>query len=60
MSELADAGYVTRERRGRRNHYTVRHDLPLPDGIARSQSVGDLLDALTDTDRAAAGDGRPA
>jgi predicted ArsR family transcriptional regulator len=59
VSELNDAGYLTRERRGRRNHYAIRHDLPLPDEIARSQRVGDLLQALTEneTGAAAAGDG---
>jgi predicted transcriptional regulator len=49
VSELSDAGYITRERRGRRNHYTIRHDLPIPDEVVRSQRVGDLLEALTET-----------
>ncbi len=52
VSELTDAGYIARERRGRRNHYTVRHDVPLPDDLARSQRVGDLLEALTESDGA--------
>ncbi len=45
--ELADAGYITRERNGRRNHYTINTDLPLPDTIAREQNVGQLLEILT-------------
>jgi DNA-binding Lrp family transcriptional regulator len=45
VGELARAGYVTRRRVGRRNHYTVRADLPLPD--ARDRRVGDLLGILT-------------
>ncbi len=46
--ELADAGYVTRERQGRRNQYTIRSNLPIHDAIAqnRDQSVGQLLDVL--------------
>ena len=48
VSELADAGYVTRERHGRRNHYAIRDDLPLPDGMARTQTVGDLVNLLAD------------
>jgi DNA-binding MarR family transcriptional regulator len=47
VGELVDAGYVTRERRGRRNHYTIRPQLPLPDPLVREQSVGDLLGVLT-------------
>src|SRR5579884_619401 len=46
--ELADAGYITRERNGRRNRYTVNPHFPLPDPIAREQNVGELLAILTD------------
>src|SRR5512135_2511717 len=45
--ELADAGYITRERNGRRNHYTINAHLPLPDAIAPRQNVGELLAILT-------------
>jgi DNA-binding MarR family transcriptional regulator len=45
--ELADAGYVTRRRTGRRNHYTIRTDLPVPDPLARNRRVGDLLSVLS-------------
>jgi DNA-binding IclR family transcriptional regulator len=44
--ELAEAGYITTERIGRRNHYMVHADLPLPDAVARNQKVGDLLEIL--------------
>src|SRR5690349_1063139 len=44
--ELADAGYITRERNGRRNRYTVNAHLPLPDPISREQNVGELLAIL--------------
>jgi DNA-binding IclR family transcriptional regulator len=44
VGELAAAGYVTRRRVGRRNQYTVRPELPLPD--ARNRRVGDLLAIL--------------
>jgi uncharacterized membrane protein len=47
VGELADAGYITRERRGRRNHYTIAAHLPLPDRLARDRSLGDLLRVLT-------------
>jgi DNA-binding IclR family transcriptional regulator len=46
--ELVSAGYLARERRGRRSHYTVQSHLPLPDPLARGQKVGDLLEVLTE------------
>ena len=41
--ELATAGYVSRERHGRRNHYTIQSHLPLPDPLGRGRKVSDLL-----------------
>ena len=49
VAELADAGYITRHRNGRRNHYTINAHLPLPDTIAHEQNIGQLLDILTST-----------
>jgi hypothetical protein len=53
VAELADAGYITRLRNGRRNHYTIQSHLPLPDPLARGQKVGDLLAILATRDGAA-------
>jgi DNA-binding MarR family transcriptional regulator len=47
VGELVEAGYVTRRRVGRRNRYTVRAELPVPDQLARDRRVGDLLAILT-------------
>jgi DNA-binding IclR family transcriptional regulator len=49
IAELAAAGYISRQRNGRRNHYTINVHLPLPDAIAREQSIGELLAVLTAT-----------
>jgi DNA-binding transcriptional ArsR family regulator len=46
VAELADAGYITRERVGRRNRYTIQSGLPLPDRLVRVGRVGDLLAVL--------------
>jgi hypothetical protein len=46
VDELVAAGYVSRERNGRRNNYTVHEDLPLPDRTPRAQSLGELLAIL--------------
>jgi hypothetical protein len=45
--ELAAAGYISRRRNGRRNHYTIKSHLPLPDPLAGEQKIGDLLAILT-------------
>ncbi len=57
VAELAAAGYITRHRNGRRNHYTINAHLPLPDAVVREQSVGELLAVLAAT---RASDGRRA
>src|SRR5947209_15653024 len=44
--ELADAGYIARQRDGRRNHYTITARAPSPNPIAREQNVGALLAIL--------------
>ena len=46
VSDLADAGYISRQRNGRRNRYKIRSHLPLPDPIAREQKLSDLLAIL--------------
>jgi predicted transcriptional regulator len=47
VRELDEAGYLAREREGRRNRYTISQNLPLPDRIASNQRIGDLLKILT-------------
>jgi DNA-binding Lrp family transcriptional regulator len=46
--ELEGAGYLARVRAGRRNHYRVSRDRPLPDRLARHQKVDDLLRVLAE------------
>ena len=46
VSELAASGYISRTREGRRSHYTIRSNMPLPDSLARGKRVGHLLDIL--------------
>ena len=48
VGDLADVGYVSRERHGRRNRYTINSNLTLPDPVARRKRVGDLLALLTE------------
>jgi MarR family len=60
VAELTDAGYITRERNGRRNHYTINAHFPLPDPIAREQNIGELLQILIGTGRPTDGSTEPA
>ena len=46
VDELVSGGYLSRERSGRRNHYTVHRHLPVPDRIQHTQPVGELLEIL--------------
>ena len=47
VRELDDAGYLARQREGRRNRYKISQNLPLPDRVAGNQKIGDLLKLLT-------------
>ena len=49
VSDLVDAGYITRQRDGRRNTYTVMVNAPLRHPIEANHSVGDLLRMLEPT-----------
>jgi predicted transcriptional regulator len=46
VSELAASGYISRTREGRRSHYTIQSNMPLPDSLARGKRVGYLLSIL--------------
>ena len=48
VSDLVEAGYITRQRDGRRNTYTVMVAAPLRHPIEANHSVGDLLGMLDD------------
>jgi DNA-binding transcriptional ArsR family regulator len=46
ITELEEAGYVSRERIGRRNRYSVHHDVPLRHARVVGRTLGDLLQGL--------------
>jgi len=46
VTELEAAGYVSRERVGRRNRYEVHRDLPLRHARVVGRTIGDLLEGL--------------
>ena len=49
VADLADAGYVVKERDGRRNRYQIQHHLPLPEAAASQRTIGEVLDLLVET-----------
>jgi predicted ArsR family transcriptional regulator len=46
ISDLVEAGYVSRERSGRRNHYTINPDGDLRHPLEDDHTVGELLTML--------------
>jgi DNA-binding MarR family transcriptional regulator len=46
VADLARAGYIDRQREGRRNVYTVRTDLPLGLPLQRDVDIGALVGVL--------------
>ena len=50
VTDLVEAGYVLKDRHGRRNHYRVQLDQPLPEALLRQRTVGQLLDLLAYTE----------
>lgn len=56
IADLVDAGYLQRERVGRRNAYRLRLDRPMRHPLESIHVVGDLVLALAAADR----DGRAA
>jgi DNA-binding transcriptional ArsR family regulator len=49
--DLTDAGYVVKERDGRRNRYQIQHHLPLPDALAGQRTIGEVLKLLAEAKR---------
>jgi len=55
ITDLVEAGYVVKEKDGRRNRYHVQAHLPLPEPTARERTVGEMLALLTGADATVTG-----
>src|ERR1700736_5867321 len=55
VTELAEAGYIVKEKNGRRNLYQIQAHLPLPEPTSRERTVGEVLALLAGDDAAPAG-----
>jgi DNA-binding transcriptional ArsR family regulator len=68
VTDLTEAGYVVKDKDGRRNRYRIQDHLPLPEAVGRERTIGEVLGLLVDTrapesaqlpDRNVASDGAP-
>jgi len=48
---LSEAGYVLKEKDGRRNRYRIQEHLPLRDSISQQRTIGEVLDLLVYADK---------
>jgi hypothetical protein len=48
VSDLAGAGYVVKDKDGRRNRYEIQGHLPLPESVGRKRTIGEVLDLLAE------------
>jgi MarR family len=46
VTDLADAGYLVKQKDGRRNRYKIQAHLPLPEPTSRERTVGEILALL--------------
>jgi MarR family len=53
ITDLVEAGYVVKEKDGRRNRYHIQAHLPLPEPDGRERTIGEILALLTGTDASA-------
>ena len=50
ITDLVEAGYVVKEKDGRRNRYRVQAHLPLPEPASQERTIGEVLDLLGGTE----------
>jgi hypothetical protein len=50
ITDLVEAGYVIKQKDGRRNRYHIQTHLPLPEPDGRERTVGEILALLAGTD----------
>jgi DNA-binding transcriptional ArsR family regulator len=58
VADLTEAGYVLKERDGRRNRYSIQNHMPLPEPTGREHTVGEVLDLLVEPRRRRRTNGR--
>jgi DNA-binding transcriptional ArsR family regulator len=51
VQDLAEAGYIIKDKDGRRNRYRIEADLPLPEPSSQERTVGEVLTLLAGRDQ---------
>jgi MarR family len=50
VTDLAAAGYVIKQKDGRRNRYQIQAHMPLPEPTSQQLAIGEVLAVLADAD----------
>jgi DNA-binding MarR family transcriptional regulator len=50
VTDLTEAGYIVKQKDGRRNRYEIQEHLPLPEPTSRDRTVGEVLALLAGDD----------
>ncbi len=48
IDDLIAAGYVVKDKEGRRNRYSIQTELPLGEVVGRERTIGEVLELLVD------------
>jgi DNA-binding IclR family transcriptional regulator len=51
VADLTNAGYIVKEKEGRRNRYHIQAHLPLRDSVTRERTIGEVLSLFADSGR---------
>lgn len=49
VTDLTEAGYIVKDKEGRRNRYRIQDHLPLRAAVGREPTIGEVLRLLIDT-----------
>jgi DNA-binding IclR family transcriptional regulator len=58
VADLTEAGYVVKDKDGRRNRYQIQPNLPLRHQLTRERTIGELLNLLLGSNDGIAAPGR--
>lgn len=50
VADLAEGGYVLKDKDGRRNRYQIQQDLPLGESTGRKRTIGEVLELLVEAE----------